>query len=544
MRTASLILSIGSNDFPLSATELKIGRDPQNEVVLADDSVSVFHSVFAPSPHGVVLKDLDTTNGTFVNGRRIKETFIELGDQIRFGSVEGLIAAPQQPAVKDVLCPHCGADVAAESKFCIACGIAMVNQPEEVVEKDTVKPAFSWWPSNQLGASVLTALFVLIFSSWTYQPLGTIFMLAVVFSVSIVIRYAYHRLSAKNMDRQSTEHNVPAALWKRWPVRVGLFFLILEVPLLNFDEQSQGHLRSEYTAKMYAIEQEASLHGESIDSWKNEDPFKSLALLVRRDGNDHDFGQSTWVPANPQQQYFEWAGRRKVAIQGQTAAHQGLVMISIALLFMFGYLLYDGLEAQEDRFSKVQKLSALLLPVGLVVILLYLKGTKAEMNSQDNNLHTDNSGESNEKQTREAWAFLVNLLNTHLELLEYNMSLQMQGKPHLSEQQLLASTENLFRGIGSMDQTGVDAVLTLYLDRLSEKAPLAYQQLAQSVDRVKMAGDNFTIQEAKDLQADIKQAFEKLSSATSGLNFVHKLLSNKYGPGFQTVKGQNPDVDL
>lgn len=109
---------------------------------------------------------------------------------------------------------------------------------------------------------------------------------------------------------------------------------------------------ADYTSKMYAIEQEASLHGESIDSWKNEDPFKSLAYLVRRDGNDRDFGQSTWAPINPQQQYFHWAGLRKIVSEAQTAAHQGFVMISIALLFMFGYVLYDGLDDRKRSKSK------------------------------------------------------------------------------------------------------------------------------------------------------------------------------------------------
>ena len=346
MSTALLILSLGSNDFPLTATELKIGRDPQNEVVLADDSVSVFHSVFAPSPHGVVLKDLDTTNGTFVNGRRIKETFIEVGDQIRFGNVEAKIAAPQQSSSKEGYCPDCGAGVAAESKFCSGCGKPVVHQTEETV----AKRAFSWWPTNQLGASMLVALFLLIFSSWTYQPVVTVLMLVFVFGVSTVIRFAYYRLSSKKKEQPGTEKIVPAALWKRWPVRTGLIVLLLEVPLLNFDEQSQRRRGADYTSKMYAIEQEASLHGESIDSWKNEDPFKSLAFLVRRDGNDHDFGQSTWEPINPQQQYFHWAGLRKIVSEAQTAAHQGFVMICITLLFMFGYVLYDGLD--EHRRSK------------------------------------------------------------------------------------------------------------------------------------------------------------------------------------------------
>ena len=42
---------------------------------------------------------------------------------------------------------------------------------------------------------------------------------------------------------------------------------------------------------------------------------------------------------------------RKMAIEGQTAAHQGFVMISIALLFMLGYVLYDGLDERRRRMT-------------------------------------------------------------------------------------------------------------------------------------------------------------------------------------------------
>lgn len=346
MNTPSLILSLGDKEFPLTTSEVRIGRDSQNGVVVNDESISAFHSTITFSPHGLLLKDLDTTNGTFVNGRRIKETFIEAGDQIRFGNVGGRVMA-QLPAEATTFCPSCGTGIAAEAKFCSSCGKAVVTESKN----EGAKATFTWWPTSQLGASVLVALFVLIFSSWTYQPLGTVIMLTIVFGFATLLRYAYYRLKSSRKDHGKTQI-IPTALWKRWPVRVGMILLLFEIPLLDYDDHSQSHKRSEYNSKMYAIEQEAKLHGENIDAWKNEDPFKSLAYLVRRDGNDHDFGQSTWQPINPQQQYFWLAGMRKVASEGQIAAHQGFVMFSIVFLFMVGYVLYDGLDERRRSKSK------------------------------------------------------------------------------------------------------------------------------------------------------------------------------------------------
>lgn len=347
MNTPSLILSLGDKEFLLTSSEVRIGRDSQNGVVVNDESISVYHSTITPSPHGLLLKDLDTTNGTFVNGRRIKETFIEAGDQIRFGNVEAKVIV-QLLAEATTFCPSCGAGIAGEAKFCSSCGKAVVSESKNEV----AKAAFTWWPTSQLAASVLVALILLIFSGWTYQPVATLLMLVFLFVVATVIRYAYHRLRSPKDSSHGPPPNIPSTLWKRWPVRTAMVFLLLDIALLDYDDHAQSRRRSEYTSKMYAIEQEASRHGENMDGWKNEDPFKSLAFLVSRDGNDHDFGQSTWQPINPQQQYFWLAGMRKMANDSQMAAHQGFVMLSIAFLFMLGYVLYDGLDERRRSKSK------------------------------------------------------------------------------------------------------------------------------------------------------------------------------------------------
>lgn len=66
-----------------------VGRDPARaRVVINDPQVSGAHCVLEYTPGGVMLKDLASTNGTFVNGNRVEEKLLKHGDVIMLGSSE------------------------------------------------------------------------------------------------------------------------------------------------------------------------------------------------------------------------------------------------------------------------------------------------------------------------------------------------------------------------------------------------------------------------------------------------------------------------
>lgn len=68
---------------------VRIGRSPDLELVVADDFVSTNHARVVPEPGGPVLEDLDSTNGTMLNGRRVKGTApLAPGDEIELGTVK------------------------------------------------------------------------------------------------------------------------------------------------------------------------------------------------------------------------------------------------------------------------------------------------------------------------------------------------------------------------------------------------------------------------------------------------------------------------
>jgi pSer/pThr/pTyr-binding forkhead associated (FHA) protein len=65
------------------------GRSSENDITLQDDSISRHHAEidFNPNKKTLFVRDLDSTNGCFVNGKRIfTPTQLEHGDQVRMGT--------------------------------------------------------------------------------------------------------------------------------------------------------------------------------------------------------------------------------------------------------------------------------------------------------------------------------------------------------------------------------------------------------------------------------------------------------------------------
>jgi pSer/pThr/pTyr-binding forkhead associated (FHA) protein len=63
-----------------------IGRSPDNDIFLDDVTVSRKHAVLSQNGNELLIEDLGSLNGTFVNRRRIESpTRLESGDEVQIG---------------------------------------------------------------------------------------------------------------------------------------------------------------------------------------------------------------------------------------------------------------------------------------------------------------------------------------------------------------------------------------------------------------------------------------------------------------------------
>lgn len=72
--------------YPIGAEDLTLGREEGNTIVVASDQASRRHARIFVSGGSHVLVDLDSTNGTFLNSKPMKEQTLRHGDVIRIGT--------------------------------------------------------------------------------------------------------------------------------------------------------------------------------------------------------------------------------------------------------------------------------------------------------------------------------------------------------------------------------------------------------------------------------------------------------------------------
>lgn len=80
-----LLLPTGAR-VPLGEYVVTIGRQNDCTIVLADPNVSRHHAEVRPAANGFLVRDLDSTNGTRVNGERITEQVLQQGDELACGN--------------------------------------------------------------------------------------------------------------------------------------------------------------------------------------------------------------------------------------------------------------------------------------------------------------------------------------------------------------------------------------------------------------------------------------------------------------------------
>ncbi len=124
-------------EIDLPRAGLSIGRDPTNDVVIADALVSRRHARIVFDGLEYLFQDCESSNGSLLNGDRVSERRLADGDVLWLGAsrllfkepetaIEGNLAKViQHPSSQKMRCPACDHGFQAGDVFCRNCGATL-----------------------------------------------------------------------------------------------------------------------------------------------------------------------------------------------------------------------------------------------------------------------------------------------------------------------------------------------------------------------------------------------------------------------------------
>ncbi|HEX5693254.1 MAG TPA: FHA domain-containing protein [Arenimonas sp.] len=71
-----------------------IGRAAEADISVAAEEISRRHALVKPTADGLSVEDLGSSNGTYINGKRVQQGFLKPGDELRLDAVRLILVAP------------------------------------------------------------------------------------------------------------------------------------------------------------------------------------------------------------------------------------------------------------------------------------------------------------------------------------------------------------------------------------------------------------------------------------------------------------------
>lgn len=123
--------------FPV-AGPVVIGRADECDIPVPAEEISRRHALVKPTPDGLSVEDLGSSNGTYINARRVQQGFLNPGDELRLDAVRFIVVAP---------------------------GMEMAQQTTRLVANEPVAPAgggMSKWVPIMLTAAAVLVIVALV----------------------------------------------------------------------------------------------------------------------------------------------------------------------------------------------------------------------------------------------------------------------------------------------------------------------------------------------------------------------------------------------
>jgi DNA-binding NtrC family response regulator len=102
---------------PIDVDPVVVGRDAGVQISLTDEEVSAIHCELRAVDHGILVRDLGSTNGTFIGPTRIKEAVITTSTEVTVGRVRLLIEPAAKQRVDVGFSDHFGPIVGVSPKM-------------------------------------------------------------------------------------------------------------------------------------------------------------------------------------------------------------------------------------------------------------------------------------------------------------------------------------------------------------------------------------------------------------------------------------------
>lgn len=98
----NIFLVIDKNLLPVNKNIIKMGRHPDNDLIINDPRVSRYHAQVRFEDGQFVIHDLDAKFGTFVNSEKIQKCVIESGDTISLANTPLLFINRSSDMIKKI----------------------------------------------------------------------------------------------------------------------------------------------------------------------------------------------------------------------------------------------------------------------------------------------------------------------------------------------------------------------------------------------------------------------------------------------------------
>jgi pSer/pThr/pTyr-binding forkhead associated (FHA) protein len=176
-RGGRLVIEIGPDagkEFPLRGT-MRIGRSEDSEITLADAQASRHHAAISPEPGGFTAQDLNSSNGTFVNGKRLDEPrLLKDGDRLRVANTVLAFRWDSAPSIPSPATPRVTPPV-ADYEMLPTTEAAWQTPPAGVQETSTpktVEPRKGMSTGRILLGAGLVIVFLAVAAGAVYFLLG------------------------------------------------------------------------------------------------------------------------------------------------------------------------------------------------------------------------------------------------------------------------------------------------------------------------------------------------------------------------------------